>query len=415
MKISILTVGSRGDVEPFLALGSKLVRAGHEVKLVTHPEFAGLADRYRVALLPVRLTATEFITKTMQPPPMNFFSLVRVMRSVMEPLLQSLLTDMWLAAKDADAVISAGTALWGLDIAEKLTVPHVLVGLQPLLPTKDFPHVLMSSWSTAGGVVNKLSASMVGIMYWQIVSRSINTWRKEVLDLPARNTPFSEHVAWAEQLHLLAYSPIVVPQPKDWGGNVHTTGYWTAETLARFTPDAQLVDFISAGSRPVYVGFGSMVYKDVESTVKTVISALDRIHQRGVVSFKQEHIKDTKLPDFVINIDETSHRWLFPQMAAVIHHGGAGTASSALLAGVPSLAVPFFSDQPFWARRIAALGLSPQPIPKKELSPEKLASGIQEILSNQEMRERSRKIGAQIRSEQGVDRAIALIQAHLSK
>ena len=333
----------------------------------------------------------------------------------MEPLLQSLLTDMWLAAKDADAVISAGTALWGLDIAEKLTVPHVLVGLQPLLPTKDFPHVLMSSWSTAGGVVNKLSASMVGIMYWQIVSRSINTWRKEVLDLPARNTPFSEHVAWAEQLHLLAYSPIVVPQPKDWGGNVHTTGYWTAETLARFTPDAQLVDFISAGSRPVYVGFGSMVYKDVESTVKTVISALDRIHQRGVVSFKQEHIKDTKLPDFVINIDETSHRWLFPQMAAVIHHGGAGTASSALLAGVPSLAVPFFSDQPFWARRIAALGLSPQPIPKKELSPEKLASGIQEILSNQEMRERSRKIGAQIRSEQGVDRAIALIQAHLSK
>lgn len=413
-KISILTVGSRGDVEPFLALGKKLVEAGYKVRLVTHPEFMSLADEYRTSLSPVRLTAKEFLTKTMQPPPMNFLSLVRVLRSVVEPLLKSLLTDMWLAAKGSDVIISSGTALWGLDIAEKLAVPHVLVGLQPLLPTGDFPHVLMPDWLN-GGLLNKLSASTVGILYWQVVSRSINTWRKDVLNLSERNAPFSESAAWAEQLHLLAYSPAVIPQPKDWRGNVHTTGYWTTENSERFTPDPQLVNFISSGPKPVYVGFGSMIYKDVESTLETVVSALNRTHQRGVISFKQEHIKNTRLPDSIINTGTTSHRWLFPQVSAVIHHGGAGTTASALLAGVPSLVVPFFGDQPFWAKRIAELGLSPQPIPKKELSPEKLASGIQKILESQEMRQRSQEIGAQVRSEQGIDRAVALIQAHLSQ
>jgi sterol 3beta-glucosyltransferase len=331
----------------------------------------------------------------------------------MKPLLESMLPDMWSAAKDSDVIVSSGTALWGLDIAEKLSVPHILAGLQPLFSTDSFPQVLMPGWFDFGRVLNKASFSLVGSIYWQIASHSINSWRSQHLSLPKRTESFSESRQWAEQLHVLAYSPLVIPQPMDWGENVHTTGYWQTEISSDFLASGQLVDFLSLPEKPIYVGFGSMSYED--DIVDIVLEALLQTKQRGIISFSKESLKNIQVPETVLNVESIPHSWLFPQMKAAIHHGGAGTTAAALAAGIPSLAIPFFSEQPFWGRRIAEIGVSPQPIPKKDLSVSRLVEAIQELISDQQMGLNATILGQKLQKENGVGVATGLIHKYISQ
>lgn len=411
-KISILTVGSRGDVEPFIALGKGLERIGYDVQLVTHPDFTGLAEQYHINLLPIRLSAKQFVSQTMHSPKANFFSFVRVARGVLEPLLESVLPDMWLASKDSDVIISSGTTLWGLDIADSLGVPHVLAGLQPLFPTGEFPHVLMPSWFNSRGLINKASYSLIGSLYWQVISRSVNAWRSQYLGFSNRTEPFAEQKLWDEQLHLLGYSPLVIPQPVEWNkDNVHTTGYWRTDSQDEFSPPNDLTAFLSSPRKPVYIGFGSMIGK--EDTLNIVLDALHQSGQRGVISYDQNHLRDVCLPPTVLNVESIPHRWLFPQTRAAVHHGGAGTTAAALTAGIPSVAVPFFSEQPFWGKRISALGVGAQPIEREELSASILANVIQMLTHDKPMQIEAEELGHQLRQENGVETASNLVHQYL--
>jgi sterol 3beta-glucosyltransferase len=212
---------------------------------------------------------------------------------------------------------------------------------------------------------------------------------------------------------LLCYSPLICPAPPDWPAWYHVTGTWFLDPPSDFRPPANLVDFLADGPPPVSVGFGSMVARDAERLTDLVVKALRLAGKRGILlggwSGLGGHIDGSDM----LAIGSVDHHWLFPQVAAVIHHGGSGTTASAIRAGVPSIVTPFFADQPFWARRVYELGVGPSPIPHQKLTVERLAATIRRATEDQRIRARAMKLGAAVQAEDGVGRAAAVFESYV--
>jgi UDP:flavonoid glycosyltransferase YjiC (YdhE family) len=250
---------------------------------------------------------------------------------------------------------------------------------------------------------------------WQGFRSADRLARQKVLGLPA--APF-----WgpynADRVHhypiLYGYSPSVIPPPPDWDKNIHVTGYWFLDPAADWTPPSALMEFLQAGSSPVYVGFGSMSSRKPEETADLVLQALARTRQRAILLSGWGGLRKADLPSSVLMVDSIPFSWLFPRVAAVVHHGGAGTTAAGLRAGVPSVVIPFFGDQPFWGQRIAELGVGPAPIPRQKLTVERLAQAIQKAVTDQTMRQCAAHLGAKIQAEDGIARAVAIVQ-HIEK
>ena len=248
-------------------------------------------------------------------------------------------------------------------------------------------------------------------MLWQNYRAADTRARRDVLQIaPAPLMgPFAS-LHGQDQTILYGYSPQVLPPPGDWGPFVHVTGYWFLDPPAGWEPPIDLVKFLQSGPPPVYVGFGSMVNSKPEQTTGLVLQALARAGQRGVLSAGWGGLKKSELPETVFMVDSLPFGWLFPQMAALVHHGGAGTTSMGLRAGVPAIVTPFMGDQPFWGRRVYELGVGPQPIPRRHLTADRLAGSIRAAVSDMSMQEKAARLGERIRAENGVARAVAVIE-----
>jgi sterol 3beta-glucosyltransferase len=211
---------------------------------------------------------------------------------------------------------------------------------------------------------------------------------------------------------------LVVPTPQDWHPATFATGYWFLDQESHWQPSAALVDFLNAGEPPVYVGFGSMPATDPQAKARLVIEALEKAGQRGILASGWGGLKADALPEHVLMIDQAPHDWLFPRVKAVVHHGGAGTTAAGLRAGKPAVICPYFGDQPFWGQRVYALGVGTEPIPQKKLTADNFASAIRTAVSDAEMQRRAAALGEKIRAENGVARAVSIIEetarAHVS-
>jgi len=317
------------------------------------------------------------------------------------------------ACRGMDLVLAGiGGLFVGLALAEKLELPLLQAYYIPFTPTRAFPSFLflkLPSWF--GGSLNRLSYHLSRQIMWQGFRLADRLARQKVLGLPA--APF-----WGptnnDRVHhppiLYGFSPSVIPPAPDWDGNIHVTGYWFPYPEAGWTPPLALVEFLGGGAPPVYVGFGSMSNRKPEETADLVLQALARTGQRAIILSGWSGLHKADVPDSVFMLDSIPFSWLFPRVAAIVHHGGAETTAAALRAGVPSIVVPFFGDQPFWGRRVAELGVGPEPIPRKKLTAERLAQAIQEALTDQTMRRRAADLGAKIQAEDGVARAAAVVQ-----
>jgi UDP:flavonoid glycosyltransferase YjiC (YdhE family) len=209
---------------------------------------------------------------------------------------------------------------------------------------------------------------------------------------------------------LYGYSRHVLPRPSDWSKNTHVTGYWYLDTDANWTPPPDLVTFLASGSAPVYIGFGSMGNKNPEEAGKIALDALRLSGQRGIIASGWGGMSQTDLPNTVYMLSSVPHSWLFPQLSAVVHHGGAGTTAAGLRAGIPSIIIPFMGDQPYWAHQVVKLGIGPNPIPRKKLTAENLAEAITRATSDTNMRQKAKTLGEKICSEDGIKNATLLIQ-----
>jgi sterol 3beta-glucosyltransferase len=212
---------------------------------------------------------------------------------------------------------------------------------------------------------------------------------------------------------LYCYSPSIVPAASDWNNCNHVTGCWFLDREAEWQPPCELVDFLQAGPAPVYVGFGSMHSSNPQEVTEMVLQALARAKQRGILQTGRGGLSNADLPDDVFAVNSIPHDWLFPQMAAVVHHGGSGTTAAGLRAGMPTVIIPFFADQPFWGARVFELGAGPAPIPKKRLTLERLADAIRAATCDEVIRGRASALGERIRAEDGVTQAVEVLQRYL--
>jgi len=415
MRIAIVAPGSRGDVEPYLALGRGLREAGHVVRLVTHQDFEGLVASQGVEFWPLKVGVRDIAQSGDMRALLeggNFIAILSQMAKEAETGALAAARVGLAACRGTDLIIAGiGGVFIGLALAEKLGLPLLQAYYTPFTPTAAYPSFLVPSLPRGFGVLNRLSYQVARQMIWQGFRSADRLARREVLDLPAAPFwgPFNANCLQGVPI-LYSFSPSVIPKPEDWDDNTHVTGYWFLDPDDGWTPPGALTEFLQDGVPPVYVGFGSMSSRRPEQTAELILQALAQAQQRAIILSGWGGLHREDLPTTVMMVDSVPFSWLFPRVAAVVHHGGAGTTAAGLRAGVPSVVVPFFGDQPFWGQRVADLGVGPKPIPRQKLTARRLAQAIDEAVTDKEMCQRAAALGTKIQAENGVARAVEIIQ-----
>ena len=321
--------------------------------------------------------------------------------------------DSWAAGQGSDAIIFSPIAVSGYGVAEKMRVPSFWAPLQPMSRTREFPSYFLAT-RNLGGQLNWLTHLVEEQLIWQPFRRFVNQWRRETLGL--KPFPFTgpfDHIEKTRLPTLYGYSPAVLLKPSDWGDWLHVTGYWFLDQAADWQPPTALIDYIQSGPPPIYIGFGSMSNRQPKQVTELVVKSLAIAKQRGILATGWGGLGDMNLPDTIFKIDAIPHDWLFPRMAAVVHHGGAGTTSAGLRAGVPSIVVAFTGAQPVWAPRGYEFGVGPQPLPRPQLTAALLAHAVPQAVSDKDLRTRAAALGECIRAEDGVARAVEAFEKHV--
>jgi sterol 3beta-glucosyltransferase len=410
MRIVIIAPGSRGDVQPYIALGKGLQNAGHYIRLVSHNNFELLVKSYGLEFWSFGNDVKDAVENSEMrelTEKGNFLLLMAKMAKEAQREALRFAEGGLMAAQGMNIVLSGMGGLYiGIAIAEKLDIPLVQAYVVPFTPTRELSSVLTPKLPT---LLNRFSHQLTRQLMWQGFRSADAIARKKVLNIPAAPLlgPYN-----SKSMHnmpiLYGFSPSVIPAPSDWNGNTHITGYWFVDESDDWQPPAALLDFMQSGSSPVYIGFGSMSNRNPEQTADLVIQALALTNQRAILLSGWGGLQKANIPDSIFMIDAIPHSWLFPRVSAVIHHGGASTTAAGLNAGVPSVIIPFFGDQPFWGQRIADLGVGSKPIPRKKLTAERLANAIREVVTNEDMRQRAAKLGKQIQTENGIKSAVEI-------
>lgn len=406
MRVTILTLGSRGDVQPFLAFGLGLAQAGHEVRIATHPKFEPLSRAVGLAFAPLaegrvsRGPDTEEGRRWMDSGSRRLPTWVGFLKDARSVARQRL-ADAVAACEAADAIIASNLAtLLGWQMSDRLGIPLVRALLNP--PSR-----------LAHGRARPASAAAR-----QAIWLSARPWLRSVqrgAGLPPR-LPFREPIGimCRDRVPVLyPFSPSVVSRPADSGDRVDVTGYWFLDQSLDPDPPPGLADFLAAGPPPVCIGFGSLLDPDPAASTRIVIEALSRANMRGVIVRGQFGFGGSDFPEGVYAVDTVSHDWLFPRCACVVHHAAGGTTAAAVRAGVPSVPVPHMSDQFWWARRIHELGVGAAPIPRRRLSAPRLAAAILAASGDHSMRGRAASLGRRIRTEDGVARGVEAFERHV--
>lgn len=416
MRIVIMTSGSRGDVQPYLALGLGLQRAGFQVCMLTHRVFAHLIESYGLVFDELTGNPQEIVQsergQQMLESEQHAFRFLRSLTEASKGYQEAFMKDAQRALHGAHLLLYSPLCFVGSYAAEALHLPALLVALQPLLPTRVFPYPTGFSRSL-GGLGNRLTHTLVNRSIWQMMRPAMQPIRRK---LGLKPIPWSGSIAWLykhRQTILLGYSPLIVPRPVDWPEWVHIAGSWFLDASPSWHPPADLLDFLADGPPPVYIGFGSMANRHAEETTSLLVKALQRSKQRGIIATGWGGLSNADVPDHVFTLEEAPHAWLFPRMAAVVHHAGSGTSAAGVRAGVPTIPVPFFADQPFWAERVYRLGVAVHPIPRKHLTSESLAAAITTAVSDQAIRARASDLGKRLRAEDGVGKAVQIVQTVL--
>lgn len=402
MHITILALGSRGDVQPYAALGNGLKSAGHQVRFITFESFASLIVESKLDFHPIHGNAQALVASGGA----DMLGLVRSFGSLAEGYARDLSSPH---LGETDLIINQLPAgLYGYDLAERYDVPMILATVIPLARTQAFPLMGFPTLPLPG--YNKATYYLGEQVAWQMFRRGINRWRKQTLNLPPLSTKGYFGQFGTRQIPIVnGFSQHVVQRPADWSGNIHITGYWFPEDK-HWQPPGALSAFIEAGSPPVFIGFGSMPIKDPQQTTTTILEALKQSGQRGILHMGWGGLGNQSLPDYVFRIDYAPYDWLFPRMAMVIHHGGSGTTAFGLRSGVPSCVVSFVFDQHYWGERIAELGVGPKPIRYKELTVKRLREAICFGVDNSQIKQKAFETGQRIRAENGIENALNVFE-----
>lgn len=419
-RIVILTNGSRGDVQPYIALGLGLQQSGYEVLLAADARFQQLVEDYELPFAAIGGDVRELLeSKTAIQLRDSGQQLRWMLYAIRESgaYLSRGYVDAWelCLTYQPDLIIFTIATPVGYSIAERLGIPCCYAGLQPIHATHAFPSVWLKSHLLPSKAFNQLSHQLFDQLFWQTHRTHLNRFRREHLGLSALPFfgPTQRQIAEGMPI-LYGFSPTVVPPPNDWPSSLYMAGYWFLDPPPNWTPPVNLTHFLAAGPAPVYVGFGSMASAHATSTTRLICTALHRAGQRGILVTGWGGLIDPGMihPNVLV-LAEVPHSYLLPRTAAVVHHGGAGTTAAALHAGVPSIIIPYIADHFFWGEHVAALGAGPTPIVQHRLNADSLAAAIQTAVSDAGLIQRGAEVGKMIQAEDGVGKAIRFINTLL--
>lgn len=405
--VAIAAVGSRGDVAPLAGLGAALQQAGHRVVIAAYTPFADLITGAGCEFRELHAdftpgsdhadaTSKEIFAAMFTP---------RGQRDTGELIIDAL------ADVPADILLLPPLAeLAGHPLAEARGIPAVGVRMQPLSPTADYPPSLLGSWSL-GGVGNRMVAGAAAWTIDRVYGGVVAHFRRE-LGLPEASAgALRRRRTDADWPILHGYSPSVVARPANWRPGLQVTGYWWPPTPLQWQPPQILSEFLAAGPAPVFIGLGSTVVTAAraEQLADIIAAGLQQAGVRGIVQSGWAGLDVAD--ENILTIGDTPHEWLFPQMAAVAHHCGAGTTAAALRAGIPSVALPGpAGDQPFWAQRLHTIAAATTPLPQRSLTAQRLAETIHITLDTTDLRQSTRRLADRLSDEDGTTSAVTAIE-----
>lgn len=392
MRVLMIAPGTRGDVAPMAGLGSRLIPLGFEVAIAANPAYRDLVAAAGCEYRELPGDMGDLVT----PAPPGQKPTRADLRRYMDELgaYMQLAAQGTLAAAQAgdEAIMANSIAPYAYDVAEALGIPALGAHLQPVEPSSAYPPIVLGTARSLGPLGNKLLGSLIASSKAPYDAPTAQLRRE--LGLPPRSRAAAERRRrTAQQPVLLGFSKHVVTRPTDWHAGLTMTGYWWSPEERGYTAPPPLAQFLADGPPPVFIGFGSSQALAADFMLDTARRAGVRVVIQGAEGLEE--------PD-ALGIGTVPHEWLFPQMAAVVHHAGAGTTAAGLRAGVPTVGVPIFTDQPFWASRVAALGAGPQPVPYKNLGIDALSAAITQAVGDARFAQGAGRISKLLAAEDSV-------------
>jgi sterol 3beta-glucosyltransferase len=417
-KITLLAITSRGYVQPLIALGVGLKKAGYKVTVAAHHRNRDWIESYGLGYSPVRLDYKALLQKGGQTwlksgdnPLKALGGWINLWQKGMSQV-NELLDDCLDACQGTDAIINT-PLLPGYHIAEKLHIPCFLFMPTPLHPTGDYPCPELPFRAGLGKPFNRATYTLYEWATWLVAKYPVNQWRKSLGLCPIRLETVFRYLRRQGTPFLNEHSPHILPRPRDWPDNVHVTGYWFLENPEGWKPPDSLLTFLGNGPPPICIGFGSVTDRNIAARVVDIsIKALERTRQRGIFLPGWSGL-DIDLPGSILQVDSILYTWLFSRVKAVVHHGGIGTIGTALRSGVPSVAVPFFADHFFCGMRLHDIGTGPAPIPRKQLTVDTLSDAIIAMISDNSLMTNVRRIQKKMEAEDGITNAVNIVAQHL--
>ena len=415
MRISMVAIGSTGDVRPYVLLGKELKKRGHEVTIVCFDMTEKMVTEAGLNFAPLAGSVKDIFMAVMTPGTNGFTFLPKFKNALLDDLPQFLHT-LEEGCKDAEAIICTFFGSVVYSIAEKHNIPciqthYFLMDYNDMFPITTAPGLKMGkAWNK---VSYKMGYALINTLEWHYLS-----------DLRSEEGMKSKKISMSPDYYinghkipvLYAISPLLVPRAPEWDEHIHMTGFWTDPEPCEYEPEPSIVRFLEEGEKPVYIGFGSMVSSDMGQTLDIVLKAVAASGVRAIIGRGWGGgALDAALSNPNVYVaDYIPHDWLFSRVSAVVHHGGAGTTAAGVLACKPTLVVPFGGDQPFWGQRIYDLGIGPKPIKRENLTVEKLADALIKLTHTPRFNVAVSEIGERMKYENGTLLAADIVEREIN-
>ncbi|ODV65171.1 UDP-Glycosyltransferase/glycogen phosphorylase, partial [Hyphopichia burtonii NRRL Y-1933] len=418
--LTLLTIGSRGDVQPYIALAKGLKAEGHNVTIATHKEFEPWISKYNIQFKEIAGNPAELMHLMVEHGSMSV-AFLKEASSKFRSWINDLLASSWEACQGTDILIESPSAMGGVHIAEALGIPYMRAFTMPWTRTRAYPHAFIVPDQKKGGSYNYLTHVMFENVFWKGISGQVNKWRVEQLGLPRTNL---FKLQQTKIPFLYNVSPTIFPPSVDFPDWVKVTGYWFLDEGAAkdYDPPKDLLEFIDSAYRDqkkiVYIGFGSIVVSNATSLTKAVIEAVLDADVRCILnkgwsdrlSNDEKDKVEVELPPEIYDSGAVPHDWLFKRIDACVHHGGSGTTGASLRSGLPTVIKPFFGDQFFYASRVEEVGVG---IALKKLNAKSLSKALKTVTTDLKIVEKAKKTSERMRNENGVATAIEAIYSEL--
>ena len=424
MHVMLMTYGTRGDVQPFVALGRGLIDKGHQVTVAAPERFAGFITDHDLEFAAlsnalIALTDDPQFADASDPKASavakltSLFAISKKARGLQDTLLD----DIFRAIDQAkpDVIVFHPKTFGALPIGRHFGIPVVMAQLIPsFIPTGDYPHMGIPDLGlrdTLGRWYNRVTGKLIYRILNATLRRQVCRWaarRQSGINAKSLDIVKSCQSGTLRIIH--AFSNAVISRPKDWPEHATVSGYWFLDrTTQTDPPDPAVQNFIESHKNLIYIGFGSMPGNDPSAMAKMIAKAVSQADVSAIVATGWGGMGDIDWPSNILAVREVPHDWLFPKVDIVIHHGGAGTCAAAMRAGRPSIIIPFFGDQPFWAKCLHRLGVAPRPIKPAKLDAAMLAQQIKTVLETPSYQNNAEHLASKIAADDGIANAIAEI------